>query len=395
MKFGRVFFLLFAYFIVFTFPEIHAQDSKLLKQIKILNNYGAIPFEDGKTIVAEVVFTGLDVNYTQSDEEEENLLTQREALERLRLNRAAISANEVFYGYKVAKAVKTIREWLAANGYDKAEVIAFGAKLAKNEMKLIFSVNRGNLARVSEIVFEGNVNLTNEELVADFKQCRNIDLEIFDARKYEYIARKCSISYMFSKGYFRAKLRNVNRRLGNDGYVVTISIEDGARYRIGEIKIEGARAFTNKEILEMLGLKEGEIADGEKLQDFVYEKLKNVYADKGYILYNGEFDPEFIEPQAEGLDGIVNLTVTIDEYKPFKVLRLEFAGVAADTEKRLKAKFSLKEGETYNQSKFKDEIKKINETKEFYFIDGDQDVDLRTDEKDGDLDIVVKLQKIE
>lgn len=127
------------------------------------------------------------------------------------------------------------------------------------------------------------------------------------------------------------------------------------------------------------------------MTDFIYEKLKSLYADKGYILYNADFDPEFIEPQAEGLDGIVNLAVTIDEYKPFKILRLRFSGVDAEIEKILKAKFSLKEGETYNQSKFKDEIKKINETKEFYPIDDEQDVELRTDEEEGSLVIIVKL----
>ncbi len=392
MKLGKVMFVLFAFFIAFACLEIYAQDSK---QIKILNNFGSIPFEDGKTIVAEVIFTGLDTNYTQSDEEEESLLTENKLFRHLREQRATITVNEEFYGYKVAKTVRAIREWLASNGYDKAEVIAYGEKLTKNEMKLIFSIKRGSLARVSEMVFEGNLNLTNEELVADFKQCRKIDWEIFDSRKYDYIARKCSLYFMFSKGYFKAKIQNINRRLVDDGYVVTIKVQEGVRYRIGEIKIEGAKAFTKKEILEIFGQKEGDVVNGEKLQNFVYEKLKSVYADKGYILYNAEWESEFIEPQVEGLDGIVNFDITIDEGKAFKIVKIRFWSDDAKTEKTLKENFPIKEGEIYNQSKFKDEIEKINEKKEFYFVDDERDVELRTNEETGELEIFIKVKKLD
>lgn len=255
MKFGKIIFLLFAFFIVFSCLEIRAQNSKLPKQIKILNNYGSIPFEDGKTIVAEIVFTGLDINYTQSEKEEEKLLTESKLLRILREQRATIIANEGFYGYKIAKAVKAIREWLASNGYDKAEVTAFGEKLPKNQMKLIFSIDRGRLARVSEIVFEGNANLTNDELVTHLKQCAGDNLEIFNQRRYDYYLRKCSLRYIQSKGYFKGELEGVTRELTDNGYVVTVKVKEGSRYRIGEIKISGVKAFTEKEIREMLGQK--------------------------------------------------------------------------------------------------------------------------------------------
>lgn len=398
MRFGKIIFAVFAFFVLFIFltcAEIRAQNSKSPQPIRILNNYGSIPFEDGKTLIAEVEFRGLDSNDGQSDGAAENLLTEEEVLKNLRLTRTAIRAGEEFYGSKVSKAVKVIREWLASNGYDQAEVAAFGEKLSKQEMKLIFSVKRGALARVSEIRFEGNSNISDEDFVVNFKKCLGDGWKIFEDKKYQYITRKCSLSLMHSKGFFRARINQVRPRRVEDDYVVTVGVSEGARYRIGEIKIEGATVFSEKEILDMFGQTPGDIADGKLLQDFFYEKLKRIYADQGYSLYNAEFDPEMIDPQAEGLDGIVNIKGLIDEGPQFRLATIKFSGIEREKAGELRKLFSLRDGEVYNQSKLEEGIKKINETKEFYFVDQDRDVEVRTGEGSRDIELVIKLSKIQ
>ena len=395
MKLWKGISIVFVIFVLFGLNKIHAQSTKSPQPIKILNNYGSIPFEDGKTVIAEVKFIGLDSDYEEYDETIGKQLPESDCWKLLRDNRATINVEDKFYGGKVSKVVKLLREWLASNGYDRAEIIALGEKLPRNQMKLIFAIKRGELARVSEIIFDGNVNISNEEFVADFKQCINNGWEIFDSRKYQYITQKCSRALMFSKGFFQAKINNINRRLVDNNYVVTIGVHEGIRYRIGEIKIKGAKVFTEKEILEMFGQKEGDVANGKLLQDFFYEKLKRSYADKGFILYNSEFDPDFVEPVAEDLDGIVNIKGEIDEGNVFKIRKIEFVGIDKETASALKESFSLRDGEIFNQSKFEEGIKKINEMKEFDFVDKDVDVEIRTDEDASDLDLVIKVSKIE
>ncbi|MEP6904282.1 MAG: POTRA domain-containing protein [Actinomycetota bacterium] len=368
MKLGKSVFAVFAFFIVFAGLEIYAQDSKLPKQIRILNNYAsAIPFEDGKTIIAEVNFTGLTV------------LSGSEISKAFAENRMAIKAGDEFYGYRVAKAVKVIRESLASNGFDKAEIVAFGQKLPKNEMKLNFVIKEGALARVSEVRFEGNVNVSNEELVEDFKQCSDDSWKIYDLRRYVFYARTCTQRFLLSKGFLSVKIREPTLLNVEGNYIVEINLEEGHRYRIGEIKVEGIKAFTEKEVLEMLGLKEGDVLDGKELQNSIYEKLKRIYADKGYVLYNAEFDPKFIEPIAEGLDATVDLLITIDEGELFKLAKIEFTGVEKEQIEELRKLISLEDGEIYSQSKIEEGIKKINETKKFYSMEYDSsDVEVRT-----------------
>ena len=380
MRFGKFLFTVFVFAACFLFfiPGVYAQKQTSSKQIRILNNYGYIPFEDGKTVIADVVFTGLDSDYEQYDEAIGIIIRGSECYEMLEQQRATIKVDDKFHGYKVAKVVKLLREWLANYGYDRAEIIALGEVLPKNRMKLVFSVMRGELARVSEIRFDGNVNVSTQELVENFKNCIEDGWKIYDQRKYEYISRKCTLSLMFSKGFFQAKVKPPTRKRVENGYIVTIEIEEGVRYRYGEIKIKNATVFSEKEILEMLEQKSGDVANGKELQAFIYEKLKKVYGEKGYVLYNAEFDPEFVEPLAEGLDATVNVLITIDEGKAFQIGKIEFVGVDEETAKDLMEKFPLKKGEIFNQSKLEEGIKKINDTEEFYFID-EGSIELRTE----------------
>lgn len=394
MIIGKVILIVFVIFLAFCSDVIYAQNSKPPK-FSILKDDKSIIFREGETVIVEVKFTGFDSDYEEYNGAFGKPLYESEVLKLFRENRATISADEKFSSKKIEKVIKLLKEWLAAAGYLKAEVVAFGEKLPKNQMKLIFSVERGAMIHVSEIRFVGNRNITSQEFTADFKQCSGDSWERFERRIYDYFSRKCSQSLMFGRGYFQSRIKRITPQLFDDNYVVTIEVNEGMRYRIGEMKIEGATVFTDKEILEMLGQKEGDVADGKLLQDFFYEKLKRVYADKGYILYNAEFDPEFIKPQVEGLDGVVNIKGTIDEGKAFKVAKIEFIGIEKEKAQQLKEILSLKEGEIYNQSKFEDGMKKINETKEYYFIDNNRDTDWRIDEDSGDFSITIKVSKIQ
>lgn len=161
------------------------------------------------------------------------------------------------------------------------------------------------------------------------------------------------------------------------------------------MKIEGTKSFSYKEILEMFGHKAGDIADGRDLQDFVYERLKREYGEKGHVLYNAEFEPEFVEPLAEGVDGSVNLHITIEEGKKFTIRRIIFTGINGNEERSLKEGFTLKEGGLFVPSKLESWVDQINKTERFYFVDKDQHVEIRTDEEEGDLDLVINLKKFQ
>ncbi|HMJ07431.1 MAG TPA: BamA/TamA family outer membrane protein, partial [Pyrinomonadaceae bacterium] len=136
-----------------------------------------------------------------------------------------------------------------------------------------------------------------------------------------------------------------------------------------------------------------EIADGKRLQDAVYENLKKVYGSQGFVNYNAEFEPDFKDNPANANEGIVDIKITIDEGKQFTLRRLEFTGNTFTRDRVLRREFLLNEGDIYNQNYLDISVARLNQTQYFDPIDKDQDVEIRTDEEQGDVDLIVKVKE--
>lgn len=375
MKFSKAFWILLILVVCASSAEIAAQESKLPKQIKILNNYGEIPFEDGKTDIAEVLFVGLDSDFEKYNAPIGKPITEKAVFSLLESKNLGIKAGDKFYGYKVSKAVKSLRKLINSIGYPESKINAFGEVLPKNQMKLIISVERGTPILVSEIRFEGNEKITNEELVTNLMGCLRENWIEYQESTYKFYAQNCSREYLFKKGFFEAVIKDIIPQKFPGGYIVKIVVEEGVRYRVGVITIKYAKVFSQNEIIEMLGINVGDVLDGKKIRDFLFNDLRDKYSDKGYIEYDVELNPTFAKPISEGLDGIVNVEIILDEGAQFRVGSIEFVGVENAEHKRLKNLFTLKEGEIYNRSKLNKSIDEVNKLAEFYPIDCDQDIE--------------------
>lgn len=256
-------------------------------------------------------------------------------------------------------------------------------------MRLIFSVDRGPIGRVSDIRFDGVKNFTEDELIGVMKSCLKDNWGRYDLPHINYCSQKEARTYMSSAGYFQAKIRIARRRFAKDAVELVFNVDEGIRYRINEISVTGTKVFTDKEVLEMLGVRSGDIANGKKLWDFIAKTLERKYKDQGYIHYSAEFEPRYHPPTLEGLDGTVDIDLAIDEGSQFRVSRIEFSGV--EQGQKLLQKFSLKVNEIFSQTKFENDIKKLNESELFNFIDTDRDVEMRVSEESSDIHILIKV----
>lgn len=348
-------------------------------------------------------------------------LTESDILKEFREKRVGISKEAVYDPVKTRGATRILREMLASKGFPNAKVTVSEEEVSATSIALTFNIDQGNRSRIVEIDFEGNQHFKSSELRNALTLVKETGLisrvkgfDILDLKKLQYDLQKNVRAYMFSKGYFQARIGDPEvvglgyNRTGfsvlknfpiplltsmDDTLKIKVPVTEGKIYRVGELKVEGNSIFSEQQILGYVGLKKGEIADGKRLQDAVYEDLKKVYGSQGFVQYNAEFDPEFKDNPAKPDEGIVDITITIDEGKQFTLRRLEFTGNTFTRDKVMRREFLLNEGDIYNQNYLEISLARLNQTQYFDPVDKDQDVEIRTDEEKGDVDLIVKVKE--
>ena len=254
----------------------------------------------------------------------------------------------------------------------------------------------GSAARleIAEIRFEGNRQFGGPLLTAKMKQCiagfQKHDANTFRSEAFDYCLYGLA-NYERSQGYLQARFGEPKVQQVEQSLVVTIESNEGILYRVGNLKIDGAIHVPEAEIYKMLGMNRGDVASGEKIAKTLFEDLKTVYGDKGFIQYTAEIDPTFrSEPGAA--EGVVDFKIVVDEGKQFTLRNISFKGDNLP-ESAVRQLLLVREGDVYSQKSFEESIQRINDTGWFNRVDKDKDVDYRTNEEENLVDVVIKLSR--
>lgn len=348
-------------------------------------------------------------------------LTEADILKEFREKRVGVSKEAIYDPVKAQGAKRILREMLASKGFPNAKVELEEEAVSATSVAITFNIEQGYRSRIIEIDFEGNQKFKDGELRDALTLVKETGLisrvkgmDILDLRKLEYDLQKNVRAYMWSKGYFQARIGEPEvvglgyKRTGfpllkafplplvtskDDTLKIRIPVTEGKVFRVGDLKVEGNSIFSEQLILAYVGLRKGEIADGKRLQDAIYEDLKKAYGQQGFVQYTAEFDPQFKDNPAKPDEGIVDITITIEEGKQFTLRRLEFTGNTFTRDKVLRREVLINEGDIYNQNYLDISVARLNQTQYFDPIDKDQDVEIRTDEEKGDVDLIVKVKE--
>jgi outer membrane protein insertion porin family len=348
-------------------------------------------------------------------------ITEADILKEFREKRVGISKEAVYDPVKARGAVRILREMLSARGYPNAKIDINEETISATSIALTFAIEQGNRSRIVEIDFEGNEKFKDSELRGAMLYVKEHGLlsrfkgqDILHLEKLRADLQRNVRSYMWSKGYFQARIGEpevIGLGLKRTDFIplitlplplvssmddtlkIVVPVTEGKVFRVGELSVEGNSIFSEQQILAYLGLQKGEVADGKRLQEGVYENLKNVYGQQGFVNFTAEFEPEFKDNPANPAEGIVDIKILIEEGKQFTLRRLEFTGNTFTRDRVMRREFLLNEGDIYNSRYLEISVARLNQTQYFDPIDKDQDVETKTDEEQGDVDLLVKIKE--
>lgn len=203
--------------------------------------------------------------------------------------------------FAIENARRVMEELYHRSGYPKATVTILEGD-QPGDRNAIFVINEGQLQRIKAVSFEGNTIADDGRLSTQIES-RPGYLWYFlrgkvDREKIDQDVQKLT-AYYRSLGFFSAR---IGRELAFDesGKWLTIKfiIDEGPRYIVRSVSIEGATKFRTEPLLSHMKLKQGQFYSQDEM---LYDQalLTDLYGSIGHAFADVEPQPRFLEQPGE------------------------------------------------------------------------------------------------
>lgn len=233
----------------------------------------------------------------------------------------------------------TLADFYRSKGYPYAEVILNKKKLS--EGKVVYTIVAGPRIRIRSVKFKGNTSLKSRDLHQAIKTGTREWVfwpAYYTEEKIAADVEKLRSLY-WAEGF-------LNHRIGVEGQAhITFIIEEGPRYNVNDIVLQGNTHFDNETLLAGLELEPGQTYHYRKAQAHAKEILK-LYRENGFIDATVRQDPNFVaEPN------VVDAVFKINEGKQFRIGKVDIIGNKETQDKvfrRIMDEYDFVPGELYN-----------------------------------------------
>jgi outer membrane protein insertion porin family len=344
-------------------------------------------------------------------------VSESDILDRFKDRKVGLTVESRFDPTVIKRAQVVIQQLLAEHGRQFAVVRPTYEKIAAtNAVKLIFNIDEGPKVKVGQIKFEGNKSFSARKLIRAMHHSRPIaiPLEItdinlwsktFDRDKLDEDLEVGIRGLYQDHGFFRVivhdpVLNTVDENRGGIPMLgrkhgkrtdITIKIEEGDRYRMGDLHIVSADPdqglFFKTEFLErVFPLKKGDIFSTDKLRK-AFDNYKKLYGEYGYIDFTSEPNFDIVEDKK-----IVNLTLRFDQQKQFFVRRIDFSGNTTTRDKVIRREILLDEGQLFNNRLWELSLLRLNQLGYFDTLKP-ENAEIKRNQKAGTVDINLKVKE--
>ena len=217
-------------------------------------------------------------------------------------------------------------------------------------------LDKGERVRINSINFSGNEVLSNDKLRKSMKETKQIKhLNIFKQSKmveddYEEDLKKIVEKYK-SLGYRDARVVSdtITWNKGDNTLDIDIHIDEGNKYHYRTIKFLGNSKFTTEQLQTILGVKEGDVYNGELLAKRLSgskdgRDIQSLYMDNGYLF--AQIMPVEVSAERDSID----LEVRIIEYDKAYINRIGVKGNTRTFDNIIYRELTTKPGDLFSKT---------------------------------------------
>jgi len=215
--------------------------------------------------------------------------------------------------------------------------------------------------------------------------------DAYSAEGFETDMDRLRVLIFGRRGYLRARLGEPQIEDSPGGLDIAVPVQAGLLYRWGAIKVEDATLFCPEEIIQIVGLESGEIADGYGFQ-LSLSRLDALYRDRGYFQFSVGFIPDFKQNSPDAEEGVVDITLELEEGEVFRIDRIQFDGNSRTSDQAIRRRLLIREGDVYCESMLQESLSRLNSLGLFEKLTL-EDAALHINGNSGRLDITIRLKE--
>ncbi|RMF18592.1 MAG: outer membrane protein assembly factor BamA [Candidatus Dadabacteria bacterium] len=218
-----------------------------------------------------------------------------------------------------------------------------------SEVRVVIDVTEVAKIRIVETRIEGNVKLSDAELVGRLQSRPPSVLGVlsgqgkFDRKAAEADRFRIEAAYL-EQGFLKVQVEGPRVTFLPDGrqVIVEYSVREGAQYRLGRLDFDGDLFVSNDTLERLVGLRVGEPVDRLQLERGI-QQIVDTYGDFGFAFARVVPDFEFDE-DAKTAD----VHVRISRGPMVFVHRIRIQGNTKTRDKVIRRELEIKEGDLYS-----------------------------------------------
>lgn len=264
-----------------------------------------------------------------------------------------IKSYEILNITKLKEGQDKVQKFYEDKGYFLAKIDYVIEDVVKDEtVKIKVTVKQNDRVKVKKITFLGNKKVPSSQLIIDQLVAEEgyftglSGSGQFKQDMFERWIQGIRFIY-FNKGFIQAKIDRPQVTVTPDkkGIYITINIEEGEAFDVGDIDFSGDVLFSRQELLDAMKLDENKIFAYDVLQKDLAD-LQAKYGDLGYAFAN-------VNPQWKVKEAERKVDIVFDFDKGNKVYfgRINVISNTKTRDKVVRRELKIKEGELYNETR--------------------------------------------
>ncbi len=294
----------------------------------------------------------------------------------------------------LAEDLQKITDLYRADGYYLAKVTSrMDPRPTGSGAVLTVNIDEGGKLYIKQINVEGLQGIKYGDL-KDYMALKERNILSFftgsGVLKDEYLERDATAiaAYALNQGYVDVQVAAPTVEYKPDGIYITFKVNEGPRYKLGEITFIGDLIDTDQRLLEVIQLDEHKKDEGyfslSVMQDDT-KRLTEFYGDFGYAF--AEVDTKVNRPEAG--EHILNIAYAIQKKQKVYIRRVTIEGNQKTRDNVILREMRLADGDMYDGAKLRRSSERLNRLRYFSQVNTelvptgvDDEVDLKVNLKE-------------